>query len=132
MQMPWCFPFMPRYLGVRHQLKSDIFLTSVRQSWTELLEGAAIWILGKQVIKSSSADALLTGKLILFCAIIESAQSSQTSVNFYLYTQYCWISSVAFSLLRSYCLTCYFFCVCCVGHMSIGITLYQKPRRVML
>lgn len=30
-------------------------------------------------------------------------------VKLYFYTQYCWILSVAFSSLRSYCLTCYFF-----------------------
>lgn len=49
MQMLPSFPFMPCYLCMRHVLKLDIFLTSVRQSWTELHEGAAIWILGKQL-----------------------------------------------------------------------------------
>lgn len=49
MQMFPSFPFMPFYLGMRHLLKLDIFLTSVRQSLTELHEGAAIRILGKQL-----------------------------------------------------------------------------------
>lgn len=49
MQTPLSFPFMLCYLGLRHLLKLDIFLTSERQkSETRLHEGAAIWILGKQ------------------------------------------------------------------------------------
>lgn len=148
--MPPSFPFMPCYLCMRHHLQLDIFLTSVRQSWTELHEGAAIWILEKQ-LKSHMALWMRQwqAKVLFFmCAIIESAQSSfcTTRLNWKVavlkygrpifagklcqwscfWTQYCWILSIAFGLLRSYCLSTLFFS--CVGYMTSGITLYQKPH----
>lgn len=141
------FPFMPCYLCMRHQLKLDIFLTSVRQSWTELLEEAAIWILGKQLNRNKirNCECLVDRQTFFFpylmFAIIESAQSgfctmridwkvavlkiqllcrwftdgsvSLGNVNFptevLLYTQYCWILSIAFVYWE---VTVYFFVLC--------------------
>lgn len=83
MQILPSLPFMPCYLCMRHLLKLDIFLTSVRQSWTELHEGAAIWILGKQLNhnKIQRCECLVDRQGFFFffsyfmCAVIESAQS---------------------------------------------------------
>lgn len=61
------FPFMPCYLGMRHLLKLDIFLTSVRQSWT-VHEGAAIRTLGKQVNsnKTQRCECFVHGQTFVF------------------------------------------------------------------
>lgn len=141
---------------MRHQLKLDIFLTSVRQSWTELHEGAAIRILGKQL---KSHMALWTrqwqAKVLFFmCAIIESAQSSfcttrlswKVAVLKYsrlifagklrqrscFWPQYCWILSIAFSLLRSCCLSTLFFFYLCRIHDHWHYIVSKNPMWVML
>lgn len=155
-------------------LKLDISHICKTKSWTELHEGAAIWIFGratKPVIKSCgtvdrqklffssffslhdvrndwiSAEQLCvprgrTEKVAAFKKIqlawsllhwrvrCGGGERGSQPVKFCFYTQYCWILSVAFGLLRSYCLTCYCFFLLfiywCVGYMTIGITSYQK------
>lgn len=58
-------------------------------------------------------------------------------VKFCFYTQYCWILSVAFGLLRSYCLTCYCFffiihLLVCRIHDHWHHIVSKNPRWVML
>lgn len=142
--MPPSFPFTPCYLGVRHLLKLDIFLTSVRRSWTELHEGAAFWMFGKRLKTHAAlwmprwrANFLFSFMcaIIEFCTVRMDCKVAVLKIGLArlcwewscFYTQYCWILSLAFGLLRSYFLTTLFF-FSCVGYMTIGITLYQKPH----
>lgn len=160
---------MPRYLCVRHLLKLDILLTSVRQSWTKLHEGAAIWILGKQLNRNKTrhCERLVDRQTAFFsavcfiyffyisslmCAIIEWTQSSfcttrmdwkvavfkkiqlaclcfpggQAKVFVHSIAEYWALHSVYWEV------TVWFFFYSGVGYMTIGITLYQKPKWVML
>lgn len=162
-------------------LKLDISHICKTKSWTELHEGAAIWIFGratKPVIKSCgtvdrqklffssffslhdvrndwiSAEQLCvprgrTEKVAAFKKIqlawsllhwrvrCGGGEPGSQPVKFCFYTQYCWILSVAFGLLRSYCLTCYCFffiihLLVCRIHDHWHHIVSKNPRWVML